>query len=85
MVRKLAKWQVNEAKGRFSELIERARNEGPQVITRHGKDRAILLSVEDYEKLEAAKPDFKAYLLSGPRVEDFEVERPADRGREIDL
>ncbi len=81
----MTKWQVNEAKGRFSELIERAQTEGPQVITRHGKDRAILLSVEDYEKLEAAKPDLRAYLLSGPRVEDFEIERSRDPGREADL
>jgi prevent-host-death family protein len=81
----LAKWQVNEAKSRFSELLELVETQGPQVITRHGKDKAVVLSIEDYRKLEAIKPDFKEYLLSGPKVDDFEIERPQDQGREIDL
>lgn len=81
----MAKWQVNEAKSRFSELLELAGTEGPQVITRHGKDKAVVLSVEDYRKLETVKPDFKEYLLSGPKVDEFEIERPKDLGREIDL
>ncbi len=81
----MAKWQVNEAKSRFSELIELAETEGPQVITRHGKDKVIVLSVKDYRRWEAAKPDFKDYLLSGPQVDNFEIERPHDLGREIDL
>jgi len=81
----LAKWQVNEAKSRFSELLDLARTEGPQVITRHGKDKAVVLSVEDYRKLETVKPDFKEYLLAGPKVDEFEIERPKDLGREIDL
>ena len=78
-------WPVHEAKSRFSELIERAQSEGPQLIRRHGKDRAVVLSMADYEKLEAAKPDFKAYLLSGPKVEALEIERDSDLGRDVEL
>ncbi len=81
----MAGWQVHEAKSRFSELIERAQSEGPQVITRHGKERAVVLSIEAYLRLQAAKPDFKEYLLSGPKVDDFEIDRPRDPGREADL
>ncbi len=81
----MARWQVHDAKSRFSELIARARSEGPQVITRHGKERAVVVSIEEYRRLEAAKPDFEAYLLSGPKVDDFEIERPADTGREVEL
>jgi antitoxin Phd len=66
-------------------LIERTETEGPQVITRHGKDKAVILSMADYLKLESAKPDFKAYLLSGPKVDDLEIDRPRDVGREVDL
>jgi antitoxin Phd len=81
----LAKWQVQEAKTRFSELIDRAQSEGPQTITRHGAERAVVLSVEDYRALQALKPDFKAYLLGGPKVEEFDVPRDRDLGRAVDL
>jgi prevent-host-death family protein len=78
-------WQVHTAKARFSELLQRAESEGPQVITRHGKEAAVLLSAEDYHKLEAAKPDFKEYLLSGPKIDELDITRENDRGREIEL
>jgi antitoxin Phd len=81
----MAQWQVQEAKTRLSELIERARTDGPQTITRHGTERAVVLSVEDYGRLIAQRPDFKAYLLGGPKAENFSVKRDRDTGREIDL
>jgi antitoxin Phd len=81
----MAWWQVQEAKTRFSELIERARTEGPQTITRHGAARAVVLSVEDYQALAAHKPDFKAHLLGGPKFDDFSVTRNRDTGRDVEL
>jgi len=81
----MATWQVQEAKARLSEVIDRARTEGPQTITRHGAERAIVLSIEDYRALAAHKPDFKAYLLGGPKVDDFVVERDRDTGRTVEL
>jgi antitoxin Phd len=81
----MATWQVQEAKTRLSEVIERARTEGPQTITRHGAERAIVLSIEDYRALAANKPDFKAHLLGGPKVDDFSLDRDRDTGRDIDL
>jgi len=81
----MATWQVQEAKTRLSEVIERARTEGPQTITRHGAERAIVLSIEDYRALAANRPDFKAHLLGGPKVDDFSLDRDRDTGRDIDL
>ncbi len=81
----MAAWQVQEAKTRLSEVIELARAEGPQTITRHGRERAVILSVEDYRALVAHKPDFKAYLLGGPKVDDFDIERDRDTGRDVPL
>jgi prevent-host-death family protein len=82
-------WQVQEAKAHFSEVIERAQHEGPQTITRHGKPRAVVLSAEVYEALAKAKkpePNFIDFLLnSGPKFDDFEIERDKSTGREIDL
>ena len=81
----MATWQVQDAKTRLSELIERARVEGPQTITRHGAERAVVLSIEDYRALAARQPDFKAYLLGGPKFEEFAIERDPDTGRTVEL
>jgi antitoxin Phd len=79
------KWQIQDAKARFSELIERARSKGPQTITRHGAESAVVLSIEDYRVLASNKPDFKAHLLGGPTVDDFPVEGDSDTGRPVVL
>jgi antitoxin Phd len=76
-------WQLQEAKTRLSEVIEEAYRKGPQIITRHGSERAIILSIADYRALTAHKPDLREYLLGGPKVDDFDVERDQDTGREI--
>ena len=81
----MATWQVQEAKTRLSEVIERARTEGPQTITRHGAERAVVISIEDYRALVAHKPDFKAHLLGGPKIDDFSIERDRDTGRDVEL
>jgi prevent-host-death family protein len=81
----MAIWQVQEAKTRLSEVIEQAHGKGPQIITRHGAERAVVLSMEDYRALTAHKPDLKAYLLGGPKVDNFVIERDRDMGREIEL
>ena len=81
----MAHWPVQDAKAHFSEVIERAQREGPQTITRHGAERAILLSIEDYRALSGNKPDFVAHLLGGPKFDDFIIERDRDPGRAVDL
>jgi antitoxin Phd len=81
----VAVWQVQEAKTRLSEVIEEANTKGPQIITRHGSERAVILSIAEYRALTAHKPDLRAYLLGGPKVDSFEVMRDPDTGREVSL
>jgi antitoxin Phd len=81
----VAIWQLQEAKTRFSEVIEEANVKGPQIITRHGSERAVVLSMADYKALTAHKPNLREYLLGGPKVDSFEIERDHDPGREISL
>ena len=81
----MARWQVQEAKSRLSEVLEDADNKGPQIITRHGREHAVVLSIADYRALTAHKPNLTDYLLGGPKVDRFEVDRSRDTGREIDL
>ena len=79
------RWQINKARRRLSELIRVAQEEGPQVITRHGADIAVVFSVEDFRELETAKPDFRDYLLSGPKVDALDIDGPRDLEREIEV
>lgn len=81
----MALWQVQKAKSHFSEVMDDAATKGPQIITRHGSERAVVLSIEDYRALTAHKPDLRSYLLGGPKVDEFEVTRDRDTGRTIDL
>ncbi len=78
-------WPLQDAKTRLSEVIERAQTEGPQTITRHGTERAVIVSVMDYKALAAHKPDFKAHLLGGPKFDEFSIERERDTGRIVEL
>lgn len=77
-------WQVQEAKQRFSELVERARSEGAQVVTRRGRDVVVVLSVERYRELIGDGADFKELLLSGPDLAELEIGRSSG-GRRVDL
>lgn len=81
----MAVWQVQEAKTRLSEVIEEANTRGPQIITRHGAERAVVLSIAEYRALTAHKPDLRAYLLGGPKVDSFDVPRDRDTGRDVSL
>jgi len=60
-------WQVQEAKNRFSELIDRALTEGPQVITRHGKPVARVVAA-DVEIASREDDGFLQFLLSIPKT-----------------
>ena len=79
-------WQVQEAKSRFSEVLEKARSEGPQTITKHGTETAVIMSVEEYRRLKGPKKDFIQHLLSFPKVDDFELPpRQIDPPRDLNL
>ena len=85
----MSEWQLQQAKARLSELLKRARDEGPQVVTLHGKQAAVVLSTAAYEKLTQTKPSFVEFLLSGPRwpddVLDAIDDRQRDTGRDIEF
>ena len=67
----MAKWQLQDAKARFSELIEDTLGKGPQVVTRRGVDTAVVVSIEEWRKLNNEKRlTWKDVLLGeGPRFE----------------
>jgi antitoxin Phd len=74
----MASWQLQEAKARFSEFLNAALEEGPQIVTRRGIETAVLVPIEEWRKAQrASRPSIKELLLSGPR---FKLDIPK-RGR----
>jgi antitoxin Phd len=65
------RWPVQDAKARFSELLETSLREGPQIVTRRGMEAAVLVPVEEWRRLqESARPTLKELLLAeSPRAE----------------
>jgi prevent-host-death family protein len=63
-------WAVQDAKARFSELLEACVSEGPQVVTKRGEEAAVVVAAPEWHRLRhAARPSLKALLLSGePRI-----------------
>lgn len=51
---RLGRWRLQDAKARFSELVRRARSDGPQHVTVHGRDQVVVLSVEEFRRLQGA-------------------------------
>lgn len=81
----MASWQLHDAKARFSEFLDAALSEGPQVVTRRGVETAVLIPIEDWRRLQhAARPGLKQLLLgANPRMEEREVGRGSLRRREL--
>ena len=82
-----ATWPVREARQNFRKLIERAEREGPQVITDHGMERAVLISIEKYRSLAAEQSNMIEFLMgAGPRFDELPgIERHAGDWRSVDL
>ena len=81
----MTRWQLLDAKQQLSLVIERARTEGPQFVTRNGKDVAVLLDIDEYRRLRSDGGAFKRFLTTGPDFEALEIERSTDPPRVVDL
>jgi len=79
-------WQLQEAKGKFSEVVKRAQSQGPQNITVHGESVAVLISRRDYLKLTHPKPSLVELLRASPLAgSDLETTREQTLTRKIKL
>lgn len=79
------RWQLQEAKQQFSRVVEQARSGEPQVVTRHGKEVAVVLGIDDYRTLRGDTNDLKQFLLNAPPLAELEIVRDSDPGPEIEL
>jgi antitoxin Phd len=82
-------WQLQTAKARFSEAFRLARSEGPQRITRQGKEAVVMISTEQYEELVGRSHQPKSlvqFFRESPLAGmDLDLERSRDEGRPIEL
>ncbi len=80
-------WQVQSAKARFSEVFRRARNEGPQRITRQGKEGVVMVAEEQFERLvsKSRQPKSLVDFLRNSPLRGVNLERDSDPGRDIEL
>jgi prevent-host-death family protein len=82
-------WQLQTAKNRFSEVVDRAISEGPQVVTRRGREAAVLVGIDRYRALVGERRparSFAEHLLSVPKVRGgVHTVRQRDTGRKLDL
>lgn len=82
-------WQIQTAKARFSEVFRRARTEGPQLITRQGKEGVVMIADEQYQQLVGKSHQPKSivqFFRESPLVGiDLDLERAKDEGRDVEL
>ena len=82
----MIKWQLQDAKNRFSELVRKAREEGPQVITLHCRDAVVVVSAKEYGKLSRPRGNLVDFFRKSPLVgAELDLGRSRDTGRRIDL
>jgi prevent-host-death family protein len=82
-------WQIQSAKARFSEVFRRARTEGPQRITRQGREGVVMVAEEQYDRLVGKSHQPKnlvQFFRQSPLVGvELDLERDRDPERETDL
>ncbi|GMV32918.1 MAG: type II toxin-antitoxin system prevent-host-death family antitoxin [Chloroflexi bacterium] len=61
-----AVWQIQDAKNKLSEVITRALNQGPQLITKHGEKTVVVISYAEYEKLRKSQGKLSEFFRSSP-------------------
>jgi prevent-host-death family protein len=84
-----ANWPLQDAKARFSELVRRAREEGPQHVTLRGAPSVVVMSEEEFVQLTSSRPSLVDHILNGKPWPDDVVDainaRSRDTGRDVEL
>ncbi len=79
-------WQLQDAKSKFSQLVENAMSHEPQFVTKHGHNAVVVLSFEDYKKITKPKVDLVTFLRNSPLMDvDLDISRNGELPRNIEL
>lgn len=61
-------WQLQDAKNRFSEVVQAAQTTGPQIITKHGQETAVVIAYHEYRRLQLEQEPLSAFFRRSPLV-----------------
>ena len=79
-------WQLQEAKSRFSEMVERALEYGVQIVTRRGKKTVVILPYDEFERLTKKDQGLVQFLLASPLPgSELVLERDKSLPRDIGI
>ena len=79
-------WQLQEAKNKFSSLVDKAHHDGPQIVTKHGKESVVIITVEDFQKLSKPKDDLVSFFKNSPlSTIRLDLTRDKSPSRDIEL
>jgi antitoxin Phd len=79
-------WKLEEAKARFSEVVRRARSDGPQHVTVRGQESVVVISIEELQRLTKPAPrQSLVEFMETLGLETLALEREVDRGRDVEL
>jgi antitoxin Phd len=79
-------WQLQEAKSKFSQLVEKALHQGPQIVTKHGNNAVVVMAFEEYQKLTKPKEDLVGFLRNSPLAEvELDISRDKSLPRDVGL
>ncbi len=79
-------WQLQDAKNRFSEVVKKAIQEGPQVVTKRGKEAIVIVSMDEYRKLTTPANSLVEFFHNSPLYDlELDLERDEDFSREVNL
>jgi len=79
-------WQLQEAKNKFSSLVEKARRLGPQIVTKHGEDVVVVLDIGEYKKMVKPKNNLVDFFKKSPlKNMKLEIDRSKELAREVEL
>ncbi|MFI5894833.1 type II toxin-antitoxin system Phd/YefM family antitoxin [Actinoplanes sp. NPDC051513] len=82
------RWQIQEAKQRFSEVLRAAEAGEPQIVTKHGAEVAVVIDIAEYRRLRGEQVGLMEYLRVDALDDvdlDAEIDRPRAEPRDIDL
>ena len=79
-------WQLQDAKNKFSNLVEKAQQNGPQVVTKHGKDAVVVISIDEYNKLTKPKTNLVKFFQESPLAkENLDLTRSKELPRDLEV
>jgi antitoxin Phd len=81
----LSTWQLQDAKNRFSEVVNRAITDGPQEISRHGKKTAVVISMREYQRFKKGSLGSITDFFRRSPLTQIVIERNKDYPREVTL